>query len=169
MEKVTGIASGWSNSYNNSTTLKRAKIENEISTNFSASTIIIPPKKQTNQKNVSFHFLAAFLPTSGRMDIPFSEASHPAMYRAIRGKATTVIVTPLPSGVIAAPKTKSIKTAILRFSLQNFGSTIPKDERTIMIMGSWKAIPKATRKVITKDMKLSMVRKVVTPIAKPYL
>ena len=51
--------------------------------------------------------------------------SMPARYNAIIGPAINHMVTPLPSGVIIAPKITIATIAYQRFRLQNFESVIP--------------------------------------------
>ena len=60
----------------------------------------------------------------------------PAKYNAIIGNDTNHIVTPLPSGVITAPKTMMAIIAYLKFLLQNLASTNPDRLIAYIMSGS---------------------------------
>lgn len=60
----------------------------------------------------------------------------PITYRAIMGRATNHIVTPLLSGVITAPKIVMIIIAYLKFFCQNFESVRPPKDSAYINTGS---------------------------------
>jgi hypothetical protein len=60
----------------------------------------------------------------------------PAKYNPIIGPATNIIVTPVPSGVMTAPKIIMMTIAYLTFFLQKSLSTIPDIDIAYMINGS---------------------------------
>ena len=63
-------------------------------------------------------------------------AKMPTAYRAIMGNATNHIVTPLPSGVIIAPKIVMIIIAYLKFLCQNLESVRPLKDNPYINTGS---------------------------------
>src|ERR687895_704646 len=84
------------------------------------------------------------------------------------GIDTNHIVTPLPSGVISAPKMTRMSTAYRKFLRQNLGEIVPVSDMPYISIGSWKAIPKPRKNCITNEIKLLIVRKVATLRASPY-
>ena len=60
----------------------------------------------------------------------------PAKYNPIIGPATNIIVTPVPSGVIIAPKIMIMTIAYLAFFLQKSFPTISDMDIAYMISGS---------------------------------
>ena len=79
------------------------------------------------------------------------------------------IVTPLPSGVISAPKMTRIRRAYRKFVRQNLGEMVSVSDMPYISIGSWKAKPKPRKNCITNEIKLLIVRKVATLRASPYL
>jgi len=79
------------------------------------------------------------------------------------------IVTPLPSGVITAPKITIITIAYLIFFLQKFESTIPDADIAYITSGSWNENPNANKNCKTKVTKSIMFKKVTSPADSPYL
>ena len=98
-----------------------------------------------------------------------SIASIPIRYNAIIGPATNHIVSPLPSGVIIAPKITKTIIAYRKLCLQNLGSIRSVNEIAYIIIGSSNAIPKPRKNCSTNDIKSLILRNVSTPIAWPYL
>ena len=92
----------------------------------------------------------------------------PAKYNPIIGPATNIIVTPVPSGVIIAPKIMMITIAYLAFFLQKSLSTIPDIEIAYMINGSWKENPNANKNCNTKVTNSITFRNVTSPAESPY-
>ncbi|TVP41647.1 hypothetical protein NARC_10053 [Candidatus Nitrosocosmicus arcticus] len=92
----------------------------------------------------------------------------PIPYNNNIGMEINHIVIPLPSGVITAPKMIIIKSAYLKFFIQNWRLTRPLAERINITSGNWKEIPNAMKNCSTKLMKSEMFRNVRTPIDCPY-
>src|SRR6266511_3098665 len=74
-------------------------------------------------------------------------------YSASIGIDTSIIVTPLPSGVMIAPKTKIPIVAKRQYFFQKSDRTIPRYDNPYMRMGSSNASPKASVNQMTKSMK----------------
>src|SRR3972149_2422522 len=79
------------------------------------------------------------------------------------GRETIIIVIPLPSGVMKAPKTKIAIAAYRQFLRHVSGRTMPRAERPYMITGSSKATPKARLKRRMKSRNSWSWKRVSTP------
>ena len=73
------------------------------------------------------------------------------------------IVTPLPSGVMSAENTTMISMAARQCVRQTVAGTMPAAERTLMIIGTRKAMPVETVRPKTVAIKASREKKGVTP------
>ena len=79
------------------------------------------------------------------------------------------IVTPLPSGVIAAPNITMATTAYRMLDRQNLAPTIPEALAAYIASGSWNDTPNARRNWRTNPTKSITLRKVTSPDDSPYL
>ena len=93
----------------------------------------------------------------------------PAVYNAIIGPAINHIVTPLPSGVIIAPKMTMITIAYRIFFLQKSVSVAPDADMAYITRGNWNENPNASKNCSTKVTKSITLRKVTRPADSPYL
>src|SRR5215204_289474 len=84
------------------------------------------------------------------------------------GIDTNHIVTPLPSGVISAPKMTRMSTAYRKFVRQNLGEIVSVSDMPYISIGSWKEIPKPRKNCSTNEIKLLIVKKVSALRAWPY-
>src|SRR3990170_3458316 len=85
------------------------------------------------------------------------------------GSATIIIVTPLPSGVIAAPNKRIAIEASLQCFLQKSGPTTPRTDRPYMTTGSSNATPNARLERRTKSRNSSSSRNGWAPMATAML
>ena len=92
----------------------------------------------------------------------------PAKYNPIIGPATNIIVTPVPSGVMTAPKIMMITIAYLAFFLQKSLPTISDIDIAYMTSGSWNENPNANKNCNTKVTNSITFRKVTNPADSPY-
>src|SRR5574340_574481 len=99
----------------------------------------------------------------------FSETAMPMRYNTIMWPATNHMVTPLPSGVMAAPKMTIAIMAYRMLFLQNFGSINPDAVSAYIISGNWNDIPNARMNWSTNVMKSIMFRNVTKSADWPYL
>ena len=93
----------------------------------------------------------------------------PAAYSAIIGPAMNHIVTPLPSGVMAAPNMTMATTAYRMLDRQNRAPTAPEAVAAYIASGSWNDRPNARRNWRTNPTKSITFRKVTRPADSPYL
>jgi hypothetical protein len=92
----------------------------------------------------------------------------PIKYNNNIGTEINHIVSPLPSGVITAPKITIAINAYLKFFNQNFVPINPVKERIYIINGSWKASPNAIKNWSTKLTNSFMLKKDKIPKDWPY-
>jgi hypothetical protein len=92
----------------------------------------------------------------------------PIAYNPPSGPARSIIVMPVPSGVIIAERMTKVKTACRQFCLQNVAGMILSEVSITINIGSRKNMPVANMNMTTVETKASMEKYGTMPATAVY-